>query len=53
MSQLLIKNASAIVTCNDGSNLLEEIRAAFLLHRLHSSSAAPGGYEILKMADRN
>ena len=37
---------------NDGSNLLEEIRAAFLLHRLHSSSAAPQGYDILKMATR-
>lgn len=35
---------------NDGSNLLEEIRVCYLLHRLHSSSKAPTGYEILKMA---
>ena len=35
---------------NDGSNLLAELRAAFLLHRLHSSQKAPSGYEVLKMA---
>ncbi len=35
---------------NDGSNLLEEIRIAYLLHRLHTSAAAPTGYEVLKMA---
>ncbi len=35
---------------NDGSNLLEEIRAAYLLHRLNSSKRAPSGYDILKMA---
>ena len=35
---------------NDGSNLLEEIRVAYLLHRLHSGSKAPTGYDILKMA---
>lgn len=35
---------------NDGSNLLEEIRVAYLLHRLHSSNQAPTGYELLKMA---
>ena len=35
---------------NDGSNLLEEIRVAYLLHRLNSSNKAPSGYEILKMA---
>ena len=35
---------------NDGSNLLEEIRVAYLLHRLKSSHAAPDGYKILKMA---
>ncbi|WP_409969341.1 8-oxoguanine deaminase [Bengtsoniella intestinalis] len=35
---------------NDGSNLLEEIRVAYLLHRLNSSAQAPSGYEILKMA---
>lgn len=37
---------------NDGSNLLEEIRASFLLHRLHSSEKAPTGYDILKIATR-
>ncbi len=37
---------------NDGSNLLEEIRAAYLLHRLRSGSRAPSGYDILKMATR-
>ena len=35
---------------NDGSNLLEEMRVAYLLHRLNSSHAAPSGYDILKMA---
>lgn len=35
---------------NDGSNLLEEMRVAYLLHRLNSSSDAPDGYQILKMA---
>ena len=34
---------------NDGSNLLEEIRVAFLLHRLEKSNQAPTGYDILKM----
>jgi cytosine/adenosine deaminase-related metal-dependent hydrolase len=37
---------------NDGSNLLEELRVAYLLHRLHSSQVAPTGYELLKMATR-
>lgn len=37
---------------NDGSNLLEELRVCYLLHRLHSSAAAPTGYEVLKMATR-
>ncbi len=36
----------------DGSNLLEEIRICFLLHRLNSSSKAPTGYDVLKMATR-
>lgn len=36
----------------DGSNLLEEIRICFLLHRLNSSAKAPSGYDILKMATR-
>ncbi|MDL2249778.1 amidohydrolase family protein, partial [Lachnospiraceae bacterium OttesenSCG-928-J05] len=35
---------------NDGSNLLEEIRVAYLLHRLNGSGSAPTGYEILKLA---
>ena len=35
---------------NDGSSLLEELRVAFLLHRLNSSRQAPTGYDILKMA---
>lgn len=36
----------------DGSNLLEEIRICFLLHRLNSSRQAPTGYDILKLATR-
>lgn len=35
---------------NDGSNLLEELRVAFLLHRLNSSNLAPSGYDLLKIA---
>lgn len=35
---------------NDGSNLLEELRVAFLLHRLNSSKRAPSGYDVLKIA---
>ena len=35
---------------NDGSNLLEELRVAYLLHRLHASGRAPSGYDLLKMA---
>lgn len=37
---------------NDGSNLLEEMRIAYLLHRLNSSRKAPSGYDILKIATR-
>lgn len=37
---------------NDGSNLMAEIRTAYLLHRLTWSSRAPSGYEILKLATR-
>lgn len=37
---------------NDGSNLLEEMRTAYLLHRLNCSQDAPGGYDILKLATR-
>lgn len=36
----------------DGSDLLEEIRVCYLLHRLNSSHKAPSGYDILKMATR-
>ena len=35
---------------NDGSSLMEELRTAFLLHRLNSSREAPSGYDFLKMA---
>ena len=37
---------------NDGSNLLEEMRAAYLLQRLTYSQKAPTGYDILKLATR-
>lgn len=37
---------------NDGSNLLEDLRVSYLLHRLNSSTKAPTGYDILKMATR-
>ena len=37
---------------NDGSSLMEELRVAFLLHRLTASRSAPSGYDILKMATR-
>lgn len=37
---------------NDASNLLEEIRTAYLLHRLIYGNRAPSGYEILKLATR-
>ena len=37
---------------NDGSNLLEEMRVCYLLHRLASGENAPSGYDILKMATR-
>ncbi len=35
---------------NDGNSLLEELRTACLLHRLHSSERAPSGYDLLKIA---
>ncbi|MGH4138983.1 8-oxoguanine deaminase [Clostridium sp.] len=35
---------------NDGSNMLEEMRVAFLLHRLNSGKNAPTAYDILKVA---
>ena len=37
---------------NDGSNLLAELRACYLLHRLNSSAEAPSGYDLLKVATR-
>ncbi|MDR2477962.1 MAG: 8-oxoguanine deaminase [Treponema sp.] len=37
---------------NDCSNLLAEIRAAYLLHRLSRSGKAPSGYNFLQMATR-
>lgn len=37
---------------NDGSNLLEELRVAYLLHRLQASRDAPTGYQLLKAATR-
>lgn len=35
---------------NDGSNLLAEIRAGYLLHRLHESDQAPSAGDMLKIA---
>lgn len=35
---------------NDGSDMLEELRTAYLLHRLRSSREAPDGRRILEMA---
>ena len=37
---------------NDGSSLMEELRVAYLLHRLTSSEEAPSGYQVLKLATR-
>ena len=37
---------------NDSSSLMEEMRVAYLLHRLNSSRQAPTGYDILKLATR-
>ncbi|MBE7007846.1 MAG: 8-oxoguanine deaminase [Ruminococcaceae bacterium] len=37
---------------NDGSSLMEELRVAYLLHRLHASKNAPSGYDVLKLATR-
>ena len=35
---------------NDASNLMDEIRSAYLLHRLTYGDRAPSGYELLKIA---
>jgi cytosine/adenosine deaminase-related metal-dependent hydrolase len=37
---------------NDGSNLLEEMRVGYLLHRLEESEHAPTGYDMLRIATR-
>ena len=37
---------------NDGSNLLQELRSAYLMHRLQSSKNAPEAYDFLKLATR-
>lgn len=37
---------------NDGSSLMEELRVAYLLHRLSASAEAPSGYDLLKVATR-
>ena len=37
---------------NDASNLMEEMRAAYLMHRLQYGAQAPSGYDLLKMATR-
>lgn len=37
---------------NDGSSLMDEMRIAYLLHRLTYGYDAPSGYEILKIATR-
>ena len=54
MLQMGVKTGLAVdgSASNDGSNMLEEMRVAYLLHRLNSSSEAPSGYDILKMASR-
>lgn len=37
---------------NDGSNLMDEMRAGYLVHRLTWGKKAPTGYEMLKLATR-
>lgn len=37
---------------NDNSNLLAEIRSAYLMHRLNCSETSPTGYDILKLATK-
>ena len=37
---------------NDGSNLLEELRVGYLLHRLQNSTTAPTGADFLRLATR-
>lgn len=37
---------------NDCSNLLGELRACYLMHRLAGSAKAPSGYDLLRLATR-
>jgi cytosine/adenosine deaminase-related metal-dependent hydrolase len=37
---------------NDASNLMQEMRAAYLMHRLRYGAEAPTGYDLLKLATR-
>lgn len=37
---------------NDGSNLMDEMRTGYLVHRLTWGEKAPTGYEMLKLATR-
>jgi cytosine/adenosine deaminase-related metal-dependent hydrolase len=37
---------------NDASNLMDEIRSAYLMHRLQWGKSAPDGYDLLKLATR-
>ena len=37
---------------NDASNLMDEIRTVYLVHRLMSGERAPSGYDLLKIATR-
>lgn len=57
ITQMIEKNVPvglAVDGCgsNDASNLLSDIRVAYLLHRLQASSKAPTGYDILKLATK-
>ena len=42
----------AVISDRVVASLLEELRVAYLLHRLTSSRQAPTGYDILKLATR-
>ncbi len=54
MMELGVPVGLAVDGCgsNDASNLLNDIRVTFLLHRLTSSHKAPSGYQVLKLATR-
>ncbi len=49
---LHLATPEAPIYIKGNKSLLEELRVAFLLHRLHASRQAPTGYDILKMATR-